>query len=127
MKRFLIFILVGPLVGFIVFILRDMAAGKVFGGVQGFLFGLPFAYLFGLFPALVLWLEDWWLEDKLSLWTKIGTSAVLGYVVSIAMLLTWTAVAIPTRQVLTFGIVGLVQAAVCSWLSGHEWRRRSAA
>ncbi|HEY6768321.1 MAG TPA: hypothetical protein VI386_26490 [Candidatus Sulfotelmatobacter sp.] len=47
MKRFLIFILLGPFLGFTVFIIRDIAGGMIFGGPMGFLFGLPFAYLFG--------------------------------------------------------------------------------
>jgi hypothetical protein len=33
MKRFAIFVLLGPLLGFAVFILRDIAGGKIFGGV----------------------------------------------------------------------------------------------
>jgi putative oxidoreductase len=44
MKRFLIFLLLGPFLGFTVFIIRDIAGGMIFGGPMGFLFGLPFAY-----------------------------------------------------------------------------------
>ena len=80
--------------------------------------GLPFAYWFGLIPALVMWLEDWFLEDKMQLWPKVLTSTIFGYAVSIAMIVIWTAVPIPLRQLLTFGIVGAVQGALCSWLSG---------
>ncbi len=48
MKRFLIFLLLGPMLGFLVFLLRNVFAGKIVGGFTGFVFGLPFAYLFGL-------------------------------------------------------------------------------
>ena len=123
MKRFLIFLLLGPAVGFTVFELRELAAGKTIGGAIGFLMGLPFAYWFGLIPSLLMWLEDWFLEDKMGLWPKVLTSIVFGYVVSIAMMLIWTSVPIPLRQILTFGIVGAVQGAVCSWLSGVKPQR----
>lgn len=118
MKRFLLFLLLGPAVGFAVFELREIASGRIIGGFPGFVMGLPFAYWFGLIPSLVMWLEDWFLEDKMRLWPKVLTSALTGYVVSIAMMLIWTSVSIPLRQILTFGIVGAVQGAVCSWLSG---------
>ena len=118
MKRFLIFLLLGPAIGFTVFELRELASGKTIGGWIGFAMGLPFAYWFGLIPSLLMWLEDWFLEDKMGLWPKVVTSAVFGYAVSIAMMLIWTSVPIPLRQILTFGIVGAVQGAVCAWLSG---------
>jgi hypothetical protein len=118
MKRFLIFLLLGPAVGFTAFELRELASGKTIGGAPGFIMGLPFAYWFGLLPSLVMWLEDWLLEDKMGLWPKVITSTVIGYGISIAMLLIWTAVPIPLPQVLTFGIVGAAQGMVCSWLSG---------
>jgi hypothetical protein len=118
MKRFLLFLLLGPAVGFAVFELREIASGRIIGGFPGFIMGLPFAYWFGLIPSLIMWLEDWFLEDKMRLWPKVLTSALTGYVVSIAMMLIWTSVSIPLKQILTFGIVGAVQGLVCSWLSG---------
>jgi hypothetical protein len=118
MKRFLLFLLLGPAVGFAVFEIRELASGKVIGGFPGFIMGLPFAYWFGLIPSLVMWLEDWFLEDKMGLWPKVLTSALTGYVVSIGMMLIWTSVTIPLPQILTFGIVGAAQGLVCSWLSG---------
>ena len=42
MKRFLIFLLLGPLLGLLVFMLRNAFAGKIVGGFMGFVFGLPF-------------------------------------------------------------------------------------
>lgn len=120
MKRFLIFLLLGPAVGFAVFEIRELASGKVIGGFPGFIMGLPFAYWFGFIPSLVMWLEDWFLEDKMVLWPKVLTSALTGYVVSIGMMLIWTSVTIPLPQILTFGIVGAAQGLVCSWLSGTK-------
>jgi hypothetical protein len=68
-----------------VFLLRNAFAGKIVGGIMGFVFGLPFGYLFGL--LLVMWVEDWFLSDKIGLGMKVATSASVGYVASIAMLL----------------------------------------
>ncbi len=118
MKRFLLFLLLGPAVGFAVFEIREVLSGRIIGGFIGFLMGLPIAYWFGLLPSLIMWGEDWFLEDKIGLWPKVLTSAVTGYIVSIAMLLIWTSVPIPLPQILTFGIVGASQGLVCSWLSG---------
>lgn len=118
MKRFLLFLLLGPLIGFTAFEIREVILGRLIGGWPGFVTGLPFAYWFGLVPSLVMWLEDWFLEDKLGLWPKVTTSAITGYVVSIGMLLIWTSVAIPPSQIASFGIVGAVQGLICSWLSG---------
>jgi riboflavin transporter FmnP len=84
MKRFLIFLLLGPFLGFTVFIIRDIAGGMIFGGPMGFLFGLPFAYLFGFPVVLIMWGADWWLSDKISMPVKVVTSACVGYVAIIA-------------------------------------------
>ena len=41
--------------GYLVFLLRNLSAGKIVGGFMGSVFGLPFAYLFGLPIVLVMW------------------------------------------------------------------------
>jgi hypothetical protein len=119
MKRFLIFLLLGPLLGFLVFLVRDVAAGKVFGGLMGIIFGMPFVYLFALPIVLVMWFEDWLLSDKIGLGIKVATSACVGYLGSIALLLFTTALHIPLPQILSFGLVGAIPAATCSWLAGR--------
>ena len=116
MKRFVIFMLVGPAVGYMVFLLRQILSGKG-GGWEALALGLPFAYLFALLPSLVTWSWDSLLFNRMRIWPRIATSAIVGYAASIAMLMIWAAVRVPLRQVLTFGIAGAVQAAVCSWLS----------
>jgi hypothetical protein len=118
MQRFLIFLLLGPLLGFLVFLLRNAFAGKTVGGFMGFVFGLPFGYLFGLPIVLVMWVEDWFLSDKIGLGMKVATSACVEYIASIAMLLLTSALQLQLPQILSFGIVGAIPAAVCSWLAG---------
>lgn len=119
MKRFLMFVVVGPAVGFAVSYALEATLGRN-GGTEGFIFKLPLAYMFGLLPSLVMWLEDWLLFDKIRPWLKIVTSAVVGYAASIAMLLIWAPVPSSLRTVLIFGIVGAVQAAVSSWLANYN-------
>ena len=127
MKRFAIYVLLGPLIGFIVFVLRDIAGGKIFGGFPGLLIGLPFAYLFGIVPALVMWLEDWWLCERIPLPAKVATSALTGYAAVIALLWLNTAPGqVHTPQFLTFGLVGAVPAALCSLLSWTGFSRGAA-
>jgi hypothetical protein len=126
MKRFVIFVLLGPVIGFIVFVLRDIAGGKIFGGFPGVLIGLPFAYLFGVVPALIMWLEDWWLCERIPLVAKVATSALTGYVAVIALLWLNTAPGqVHAPQFLTFGLVGAVPAAICSLLSWTGWSRKA--
>jgi len=127
-KRFLIFLLLGPVIGFAVYVVWQISLGRSIGGVQGLLLGLPFAFIFALLPSMVMWFEDWLLEDKIGLWPKVITSVVVGYGASMAMMAVWAAVPIPLPHLLSFGIVGAVQGGVCSWLSGvmHRADLRSA-
>ena len=124
MRRLLNFLLLGPVLGYVVFILRDITGGRVFGGMIGFLFGLPFAYLFGLPIALLMWAEDALLWNKIGLWPKVLSSAITGYAASIGMLAALTTRQLSVREILTFGIVGAVPAAVCSLLARYEKKAR---
>ena len=97
MRRFLVFLLLGPLIGFAVFAVRDILGGKIYGGPMGLLVGLPFAYVFGLPIVLVMWFEDWLLEGKMGLWPKLLTSAITGYAGVIALLVVATSRPLSTR------------------------------
>lgn len=117
MKRILIFLLLGPALGYAVYLLWQVAIGRPIGGVEGVLLGLPFAYIFGVLPTLVIGFIDRFLSDRMSLWPKVMITAMVGYVASVAMMSVWTAIPMPLAHLLTFGSVGAVQGAVCSWLS----------
>jgi len=128
MKRFVIFMLFGPAVGFAVFLLRQWLTGK-FVGWEAVAFQLPITYLFAILPSLAMWFVDWQLFDRMRPWRRIVTLASAGYAASIVMLLIWSPTRVPLPQLLTFGLVGAVQAAVCSWLvgvDGSAWLRTSA-
>jgi hypothetical protein len=58
---------------------------------------------------------------------KVATSACEGYVASIAMLLLTSALHLQLPQILSFGIVGAIPAAVCSWLAGTTKKSRDLA
>ena len=117
MKRILIFLLLGPIAGYAVYVLWQLSIGRTVGGVEGVLLGLPFAYIFGVLPTLVIGFVDRFLDERISLWPKVAITAGVGYVASVAMMSVWAAIPMPLAQLLTFGSVGAVQGAVCSWLS----------
>jgi hypothetical protein len=115
MKRFVVFMLVGPAVGFSIFLLRQVLIGR-FVGWEAAALQLPISYLFGLLPSLVMWFADWLLFARLRHVPRIAVLAAVGYGASIAMLLIWSPAQLHLPQVLSFGIGGAVQAAVCAWL-----------
>jgi hypothetical protein len=87
--------------------------------LHGLRFRVPIAYLFGLPIVLIMWVEDWFLLDKIGPGIKLATSACVGYLASIAMLLLTSALHLHLPEILTFGIVGAIPAAVCSWLAAR--------
>ena len=117
MKRILVFVLLGPVIGYAVYVLWQLSIGRSIGGVEGVLLGFPFAYIFGVLPTLVIGFGDRLLQEKIRLWPRIIIVALIGYCASIAMMSLWTAVPLPLSHLLSFGIVGAVQGAACSWLA----------
>jgi hypothetical protein len=125
MKRFAIFMLIGPAVGFPVVLLRELLTGR-FAGWEAVAYQLPFAYLFAVLPLLVMWLVDWLLFERLRPWQRIVALALVGYGASIGMLLIWSPNQAHLFQILSFGLVGATQGIVCSWLMSvdvHAWQR----
>lgn len=120
MKRILIFLLLGPALGYGIYLLWQVAVGRPIGGVEGALLGLPFAYIFGVLPTLVIGFVDRFLDERINLWPKVMITAIVGYAASVAMMSVWSAIPMPLAQLLTFGSVGAVQGAVCSWLSSDN-------
>jgi hypothetical protein len=81
MKRFWIFLVVGPFI---------MCAGYLLGG--GFFFGYPYIiillvgfYLFGAIPALLVCLVDHCLFDKVGEYKRPAAISVLGCVAGVVM------------------------------------------
>lgn len=124
-KRILIFLLLGPLVGYAVYVLWQLSLGRNLGGVESVLLGLPFAYIFGVLPSLMMGFVDRFLGDRVSLWPRVLITAIVGYVASVAMMSVWAAIPMPVAQLLSFGSVGAAQGAVCSWLAGDAYDTRT--
>ena len=53
-KRFLIFLLLGPVIGFAAYVVWQISLGRSIGGIQGLLLGLPFVFIFALLPSMVM-------------------------------------------------------------------------
>jgi hypothetical protein len=128
MKRFLIYALLGPPVGFAVLIVMTaLLTPRMRGTPDNALFGavalaIPAAYLVGLLPAMIVAVVDLLLSKrKLALWPRICACTAAGYIVT--MLGTYGFRLPPNGRFLLFGLFGLVgaiPAALCAWLSGRD-------
>ncbi|MBR0704413.1 DUF5413 family protein [Bradyrhizobium diazoefficiens] len=120
MRRWSIFVLIGPLVGFLVLV--ALGGGFQSHAVEAFLLMLPFAMVAGVVPAIITasfdyLFEKWGLQQ---LHRLIGV-AIVGY--GAAYLLTFANLAEATPLVFfefRWGLVGAVPAVICSWLSGSS-------
>jgi hypothetical protein len=117
MKRVAIFCLLGPLLGWLalwlVFEPRFIFVG---------FFTLPWAYMFGLGPALVSAFVDYYLADKMDRLPRVGATAFAGAVTTGV----WAIIAVigysyPNKWLAVLvGLGGAIAAAICSWLSGQK-------
>lgn len=132
MKRMMIFGLLGPPVGYIVFLGQGIRLTSVVSDVflftAGFWLLLPFAYIFGLIPALVCAIFDW----LLSSYKRSIRFAFIGFLGGLVCFLPFT-YGDPTHfrwswlQSLSFALIGAVPAIVCSWLSEAHSNEKSPA
>ena len=125
MKRFLIFALLGPPLGFITLFwgllgLLDAALGEPSNIDFHQIVLLPMAYVLGIVPALVAAAFDETLARRgvryRVLWTALF-SYVVGFLPIFAAIV---AGYVHGPFVLVFGLVGAVPGAICSWLSGKR-------
>jgi hypothetical protein len=128
MKRLLTFGLLGPPIGALVLFFIVLPVGAWLGGkphegispayvgfVIAVIFPVPFAYAFGIVPALLTALLDWLLDRSGIRWRALWC-ALFGTLVAIPA---WKA---PMVDVALFALVGAVPAALCSWLTGRKPR-----
>ncbi|KYK44589.1 DUF5413 family protein [Bradyrhizobium sp. 191] len=125
MKRFSIFLIVGPILGYVVTLIMSdglKGIGVIFG--VGFLFFLPFAFIFGLVPAFIAALADLVLERSGVMSVRRWfTTGVIGYLATYILLLNNYFAAHPLSFNYGMGLTGAVAAVACSWLS--EWSKKS--
>jgi len=126
MKRFFIFLIVGPIAGHT----TQLIMGLIMGGtlksidvvVLGFLVLLPFALVFGLVPALIAAIADLVLERRgvmsVKRWLVMG---VIGYLATYILMLQ---IFFEQSGIHSFdyrlGLIGGVAGVVCSWLSDRS-------
>ena len=110
MRRLILFVLVGPLLGLASALVPGLFTGVRISDVREL---LMWTYIGGVGPALVAGLADGFLSKWLMpLYRAIATGAV-GFAAS-AVLLTL----LFGSNAALFGAVGVLPAMICSWLSG---------
>ncbi|WP_454628265.1 DUF5413 family protein [Bradyrhizobium cenepequi] len=122
MKRFLIFAILGPPLGFITAFwgmlqLANWAAGHPLTIEARQILLLPMSYLVGLLPALLAaWIDD--LLAKANVAYRIGYTALFAYALSYVPMFgaLWMGF-LQDPTIVLFGLIGAVPAAFCSWLA----------
>jgi hypothetical protein len=125
MKRFLIFGLLGPLLGFVTFFwillqILNWALGEenTFDLHQVVL--IPMAYVIGIVPALTAAGFDHILRNvyRRVLWTTLFGYLLGLFPIASALLMGF----VHGTYVLFLGLIGGIPAAICSWLSSEKKR-----
>lgn len=116
MKRFVIFLGFGPLIGYLVLLVcMPFTAKSVEVGPHYWakvIEGIPFAYALGLLPALAAAVADWLVKGE-----RIMVTTLVGLVASSALMVPSFLESYTVKDVWLFGIVGAPSALACSWLS----------
>lgn len=124
MRRFLIFALLGPALGFVtLFWILLQAFNGLLGAPNTFdwhqVVLLPVAYMLGIGPALITALFDHVLARR-RVRARILWTALFAYAATYLILLhAWTAGTVHGPYLLAFGLIGAVPGAICAWLSGR--------
>ena len=115
MKRFLIFTVLFPPLALIVFIASDPIWRREFPEMGLLVWMLGYAYLIVIIPALLTAAVDWALSAKPVYLRLVAT------MIAAAILAELTARYLGQRgEIRTFGLIGAIPAAVCSWLSNGK-------
>lgn len=120
LTRFAVFLTIGPLVGVLTIIgfFALLEGGpKPVTGLINMLFLVPLGYMFGLAPAAVACVADWIARNMHSL-SRMGVTVAAGYAATVLSLLPFTDFSKNNiANDLAYGLVGVVPAIVCSWLT----------
>jgi hypothetical protein len=120
MKRLLIFALLGPIIGLAIMLaVTSFLSGHVIvPDARIIIYGFPLAYVFGGAPALFAAAADWYL-------TRVPlrplATCCAGYVLTVLTgLVIFDMRYTSFREVLAYGLIGAIPAAICSWMSGKQ-------
>jgi hypothetical protein len=119
-RRWAIFVLVGPFVGLSVFV--GLAGGFQSHTVESFFILLPFAMVAGFVPAIVAAIFDRFFEGRdVGRLGRLIRMAVVGYGAAYLLILENL---LETTPLISFeyrwGLIGAVPAVVCSWLNSSS-------
>lgn len=117
MKRAGIFIILGPAIGALLLFAAGMVVQDQLNRPAIVKDLVLLGWLWGIVPACLCGLVDWLLSRRLAPILRASAMALVGFVVTALVVLlgglgVWPAV--------LAGLVGILPAAICSWLSGEK-------
>ena len=115
MKRLCIFLLVGPLVGFVCAL---FAGYGVLLATPYILLVLIIFYVAGVVPALLTCLVDHSLSDKLGVFKRAAATSLAGYICVVAALAVYFERM--DRDIAAIGIAGAIAGLICSLMSAEK-------
>jgi hypothetical protein len=114
-KRLTIFVLLGPPLATVVLFLMLLPIAGLLEGQRIGISISPSAYLFCLFPALVLAMFDW-VTQMIELPYRPIAAAIVGWILAFLVLREILALPDLPGWFLAIGLLGAVPALVCSWV-----------
>ena len=119
MRRVGLFITAGPAIGWTLTMLMSLFVGSRFPAMHASAMFVLFALIASLLPSIIAGIVDTILREKD--W-RVWPTTVTGAVVSLSQML-YIHDSVTALSAVSFGLVGAVPAAVCSWLSNEKQNR----
>jgi hypothetical protein len=114
MRRALVFLLLGPMLGVCGAALVDVAAGRA---VNGDFEGAVMAYFFGLAVSAATGPIDGYLARIVPIYLRAPLTAIVGATIAVGLILAMGRMMLPPQILMQFAITGAVCMGVCSVFS----------
>jgi hypothetical protein len=125
MKRFAVFAILGPtLAMLILFVVLLLVAGWL-EGQRVEISIAPSAFLYGIFPALVIALFDW-VAEIIELPRRPIGAAIVGWILAVVVLRETLALPDVPGWFVAIGLLGGIPAFICSWMAWTMDKKQSA-
>jgi hypothetical protein len=118
MKRTLVFLLLGPVLGVFGAILNDVVAGR---WVREFGEGGVMALAFSLIVSVVTGPVDGYFAHALPVPVRVPLTAVVGATMAVGLILALSGKMLPRDVLMPFAVIGALCMGTCSLLS-HDYR-----
>jgi hypothetical protein len=115
MKRLAIFVLLGPPLATVILFVVLLPVAGLLEGQRIAISVSPSAYLYCLFPALVIAVFDW-VAQMIELPYRPVAAAIAGWILAFLVLRETLALPDLSGWFLAIGLLGAVPAFVCSWV-----------